>query len=282
MTEPSQRSSRIALAIGIAAAVALAVGGYIVGRNTSAPPPAPEPVGEPAPEQLPSAQPVLPKPLGRSDLLTAAAVAADAYAVGRAPPPENAGLVGRRFEIRIPFGCYGASPENSGVTLRWSYDAEKEVLRISVAPEVWTNIPWLRQLSGEDVEAIEGFWIPRPWSTSEACPTPEARMVLPPILPTPTQTVGLAQFYEAGASRVHRRDGKPYQTVEKVALDSLKATEGFRLVLSGRVDALPNGHPVGCHSAGAELRPICLVAVEFNRVAIENPLSGKLLAEWSV
>lgn len=104
--------------------------------------------------------------------------------------------------------------------------------------------------------------------------------MVPPILPTPTETVGLAQFFETGASRVPQRSGKPYETVEKVPLDALQATEGFRLVLSGRIGSLPSGQPVGCHSPSTELRPVCLIAVEFDRVAVENPLSGELLAEW--
>jgi hypothetical protein len=279
MTDPSQRSSRIALAAGAAAALALAIGGYVIGRATATPPqPAPAAVPEPPAPRLPALTP----PLGRSDLLAAAAAAADAYAMGRADTPENADLVGRRFEIRIPFGCYGASPEDSAASLRWNYDADDKALRISATPEVWTDLPWVRALAGEQAEAVEGFWIPRPWSSAESCPTPEARMALPPILPTPQQTVGLAQLFETGGSRVHRRDGKPYRTVEKVEPEELQATEGFQLVLSGRVGAFPNGQPVGCHSAGAELQPVCLVAVEFERVAIENPLSRDQLAAWNL
>lgn len=281
MTDPSQRSSRIALAAGTAAALALAIGGYVVGRSTAVPP-EPVPVAEPAAEPPAPRLPAITPPLGRRDLLAAAAAAADAYAMGRPAAPENAELVGRRFEIRIPFGCYGASPEDGAASLRWNYDAEDKALRISATPEVWTDIPWVRALAGEQAEAVEGFWLPRPWSSAESCPTPEARMALPPILPAPQQTVGLAQFFETGGSRVHRRDGKPYRTVEKREPEALQATEGFRLVLSGRVEALPDGQPVGCHSAGAELEPVCLVAVEFDRVAIENPLSGEHLAAWNL
>lgn len=275
MTDPRPRSSRIALSAAVAAALAL--GGYVVGRSSAAPS-CPAAAPEPKAPRLPAITP----PLGRRDLLAAAAAAADAYAAGDAATTANAELVGRRFEIRIPFGCYGASPEEAAAPLRWNYDADAKALRISAAPEAWTDIPWLRVLVGNEVEAVEGFWIPRPWSNSEACPTPEARMALPPILPMPQQTVGLAQLFEAGGSRVHRRDGEPYRTVEKVELEALQATEGFRLVLSGRVGALPNGQPVGCHGAGAELRPVCLIAVEFDRVAIENPISGEQLAEWNL
>lgn len=279
MTEPSRRSSRIALAVGLAGALVAAIGGYALGRSTAAAPEAPAPAASPtAPPaaRLPSVT-----ALDRGDILNAVAVAADAHAQGKAGTAENAALVGRRFELRLPFGCYGASPEDSPSSLRWSYDAETRTLRVSAAPEVWTGIPWVRALGGEDVEAVEGFWIPRPWTASEACPTAEARAMVPPILPAPQQSVGLAQFFDADSSRVPQRDGKPYETVEKIEPDALQATEGFRLVLSGRIGALPDGQPVGCGSAGAELRPTCLVAVEVNRVAIENPLSGALLAEWN-
>ena len=277
MTDPPPRSSRIALFAAVAAA--LAVGGYVVGRTSASPSdPAPAVAPEPKAPRLPAITP----PLDRRGLLAAAAAAADAYAAGRTATTANAELVGRRFEIRIPFGCYGASPDEAAASLRWNYDADAKALRISAAPEAWTDIPWVRTLAGDEVEAVEGFWIPRPWSTSESCPTPEARMALPPILPMPQQTVGLAQLFETGGSRVHRRGGEPYRTVEKVELDALKTTEGFRLVLSGRVGAFPNGQPVACHGAGAELRPVCLIAVEFDRVAIENPLSGEQLADWDL
>ncbi len=281
MTESSQRSSRRALVAGAAAAFALAIGGFVAGRATSPPPAKPEePAAQPAPAEAAPRRPVITPPLGRGELLAAVAAAADAYAAGQAGTPDNAGLVGRRFEVRIPFGCYGASAEGSGASLRWNYDPKNETLRISAAPEVWTNVPWVRALAGEQTEAVEGFWLPRPWSRGETCPTHDARMVVPPILPTPSETVGLAQFFETGSSRVSRRDGKPYQTVKKVPLGALQTTEGFWLVLNGRVRALPNGQPVGCHSLGAELRPVCLVSVEFDRVAIENPLSSERLAEW--
>ena len=282
MTEPSQRSSRIVLAAGAAAALALAGGGYVVGRSASAPPAEPPPAAAPVVEAPAPRLPVITPPLGRTGLLGIAAAAADAHAAGRVGSPANAELVGRRFEIRVPFGCYGPSPENGGARLRWNYDAEDETLRVSVTPEVWTELPWVAGLAGEQVEAVEGFWLPRPWSSAEACPTREARMVMPPILPAPQQTVGLAQFFEAGGSRVPRRDGKPYRTVEKVALEALQVGEGFRLALSGRIAALPTGQPSACHGAGAELRPVCLIAVEFDRVAIENPVSGELLAEWNL
>lgn len=237
-----------------------------------------QPPSRPIVEETPA--PAVTPPLGRRELLEAVASAVDAFAAGSAGSPGNAELVGRRFEVRIPFGCYGASPEDGGAALRWQYDPEEEVLRISAAPEVWTSVPWIRSFAGETVEAVEGFWVTRPWSSAESCPTPEARSLVPPILPVPSEAVGLAQFFEAGASRVPRRGGQPYQIVKTMPLEALQATEGFRLVLSGRIGALSNGQPVGCHSPGAELRPVCLVAVEFDRVAIENPLSGDLLAEW--
>jgi hypothetical protein len=277
MTEPSRRSSRRGLAAGAAAALVLAIGGYAVGRATA---PTPVPAPDPPAESQAAAPPVITPELGRAGLLAIAAAAADAYAAGRQGSAANAAFVGRRFEVRIPFGCYGPSPDDGTARLRWNYDAEAQALRVSVAPEVWTGLPWARALGGAQTEAVEGFWLPRPWSTGEACPTPEARMMLPPILPTPQQTVGLAQFFEAGGSRVPIREGKPYETVEKVPPEALRTDEGFRLVLNGRVAALPNGQPAGCRGAGAELRPVCLIAVEFDRVAMENPLTGELLAEW--
>lgn len=278
MTAPSQRSSRIALSIGAAALLAGAAGGYVLGRQPATAPAkrAPE-----APVTIATPRPAVAPILGRAELLDAAAAAADAYAAGRPGPAANAELVGRSFEVEVPFGCYGPAPEESSQRLRWSYDLDDQALRVSVLPEDWSGVAWMTALAGDDIEAVEGFWLPRPWSRSGGCPPAELRMVLPPISPAPQQSVGLAQFFSADGSRAGVRAGRPYEFVEKMRVEAVQGAEGFRVRLTGRVAAMANGQPVGCHSQGAELRPTCIVAIELERLSIVNPVTGDRLAEWT-
>ncbi|MBL8771190.1 MAG: hypothetical protein JNK30_07385, partial [Phenylobacterium sp.] len=53
-----------------------------------------------------------------------------------------------------------------------------------------------------------------------------------------------------------------------------------QLVLEGRVAAWPDGKPVRCWSESADHRPICLVAVDLQKVTLLDPVSGESLAEW--
>lgn len=63
---------------------------------------------------------------------------------------------------------------------------------------------------------VEGFWIPRPWSYSDACPPRRDQPV--PASPTPPagQTFGPAELFDAGDSRVQRRSDRPYEQVLKL------------------------------------------------------------------
>ncbi|HRD29396.1 MAG TPA: hypothetical protein PLO65_13940, partial [Caulobacter sp.] len=77
------------------------------------------------------------------------------------------------------------------------------------------------------------------------------------------------------------RDGRPYSFVRKVPEgEPATPAEGYRLVLEGRVTGYPGGHAVRCRSDSPDRRPVCLVAVEFDRVAFEDGATGAVLAEW--
>lgn len=64
--------------------------------------------------------------------------------------------------------------------------------------------------------------------------------------------------------------------------EELDTSQGFRLRLTGRIAVMPGGSgPVRCQQpAGAEQRPICLIGVTFDAVAIENGASGDTVATW--
>ncbi|HET9356376.1 MAG TPA: hypothetical protein VFO42_09465 [Sphingomicrobium sp.] len=249
--------------------IALAGGGYLVGldsRPVPAPSPAPETIAkDPEPAPVPEAV------LGRAGLLRIAAAAADRFAGGAAVTTP---LAGRRFRVGIPFGC--GSPSEGREPTGWSYDEQSQALRIRVTPVDWTDAEWLASAVPEGaVDAVDGFWLPRPWTSSERCPAEDAG--------TPRQSgssVGLARFFGTESDRSERRRGRPFEIVTKVEPDSVPR-DGLQLVLEGRVAQLPGGTAsVHCHAASQADRPTCRIAVEFERIAVMDPNSGTELANW--
>lgn len=284
MVEPSPRSSRLALSGVLAAAIAVGGAGFLLGRGSAertqivTPPPVSAPAPTPEPPRVLGV-------LGRADLIALAAMAADAAAAGRDPAPEIAEADGRRFELRLPFGCNGPAGEESNAAMRWHYDAGEEALRIHVAPVTWSREDWWAGDAPSGIETIEGFWITRPWTSSEGCPVGGDRPVALGADPVtlPGQTLAVGQIFFTGGPRGGRRDGKPYEAVVRVAGDEFDASDGLRLRISGRVDRIRGAGPVRCRQpAGPEQRPICLVSVVMDEVAIENPASNKTLAIWSL
>lgn len=287
MDEPSPRRSRLALAGGLAAAIVVGSAGFLLGRETAEPPRAAvsPPVAAPAPKPVVEAA-VLSGVLGRSELIALAEAAADAAGSGRNPELEVVQADGRRFELRLPFGCNGPSGEDSDAAMRWRYDAEDEVLRIQVDPVTWTAQDWWSETAAAPgIDAIEGFWITRPWTKSEACPAagdrPTAMGESPVLLPGQTLAVGQIFFEES--PRGVRRNGRSYKAVARVPQGELDTSAGFALRLSGRIARTRGAGTVRCRQpAGPEQRPICLVSVVTDEVAIENPATGETLATWSL
>lgn len=243
---------------------------------------APAPVAEPSVEPTPEPTSGV---LGRSDLLALAAQAADAAAQGRAPGAELGRIEGRRFELRLPFGCNGPAAENSNAPTFWRYDPETQALRVHVTPIVWAPEDWWVNDPPPDIDTIEGFWIMRPWTSSEECPSGghTAAPVGAEAVTLPGQTLAIGEITSAVGAREGRRDGKPYQAVIKVPEDELHISKGFRLRIKGRVTGMPSGGPVRCQQpAGPDQWPICLIGAMTDEVAIENPATGETLATWSV
>lgn len=285
MEEPSPRSSRLALAGGLLAAIVVGGAGFLLGRSTTERAPvaaAPAPAA-PAPKE--AAEPVSSGVLGRADLIALAAAAADDAAAGRAPGPAIAEADGRRFELRLPFGCEGPASEEGAEAMRWRYDSEAGVLRIRVDPVAWSAGDWWPAESAPGVEAVEGFWIARPWTSSEACPPagagPAAAGTEPVTLPG--QSLAVGQIFSAEGARGGRRDGKPYEAVVRVEEGKVQAGQGFQVRISGRIARAGGLGPVRCRQPGGpEQRPICLVSVVMDEAALENPASGETLATWSL
>lgn len=289
MKEPSVRTGRLALAGGIAAVVILAGGGFLLGRNTAerdvVSPPRPPSAALPALSTADKTR-AAPDVLNRANLIALAAEAADALAADRTIPPDVVEADGRRFDIRLPFGCFGASREDSEAAMRWRYDSGRNALRLHVAPVSWSVDDWVPEAeashASDPVEAIEGFWVSRPWTDSEACPQRAQTSEGEADEVSGQQNLALAQFFAVNDSRQGRRNGKAYETVLRVKPEALQAHRGFQLRIKGKLASVSGGAPILCKQPlGTEQRPICIVATVVDEIAIENGATGEALATWS-
>jgi hypothetical protein len=291
MREPSLRTSRLAIAGALVAVALIAGAGFYLGRATS-PEMASKSAGLPAPKPapLPAVSAIVADSfLDRAEVIGLAAAAADAASSGAMPPDRVRAAVGRRVEIALPFGCSGPADADSEQPYRWRYDEDEEALRLHVAVTRWEAGDWgLEQLADEeasDDQAIEGFWIARPWSSSAECP---ARASTGQSTVAAEQSLAVAQFFRGDVPREALRGARPYQSVQRIPRTDFAAPRGFRLMLSGRIGRVPDaaggpGGPVHCiQPTGIDSRPRCVVAVTLDEVRIENPADGAVLARWPV
>jgi hypothetical protein len=260
----------------VAAAVVL-----IATLNHAPPEPAPKPAPPPAPAPVQAPPKLVPEPpLDRAALIAIGRRAADAYEAGE--PPGKDALVGRRFVVRLPFGCNGPQTSSGSSQAAYSYDPGRKSLRITVRAASWQELPQIQSLpDAGDLEAVQGFWLRRPWSTSETCPS--ARTGPPPAAPTPPsrESLGLATLFEAGGSRVLRQGDRPYEVVRKVGeKDADLVNHSYRLVLEGRISGFADGQAARCWSESPDQRPVCLIGVTIERLAIEDGQTGESLGEW--
>ncbi|KQX26183.1 hypothetical protein ASD39_02805 [Sphingomonas sp. Root50] len=262
--------------------VIAATAGFYVGRRSVAPAvPMQQATVAPAEVEttpLPEA-PISSGPIDRAGLLAAVSAAADATASGSPPPPQNAELVGRAFTLRLPFGCDGPISEGEIFWAGWTYDPKTKALKLIAHPERWDAENWVRKLAGDTAfEAVEGFWIPRPWTVSEACPVRDgAGGVSDPTDVSVRQTVALAQFFLPETPRNLRRGKRPYAFTMRQEAEALPSD--FRLRLNGRIVAFADGQPIHCRNEVPAEHPICVINVEFTQVAFEDA-QAKTLTEW--
>jgi hypothetical protein len=308
MSEQDRVAVRLKLALVAGGLIAVGIGGLVVGRlSATAPPAPPPPVAAPPSAEANAVAPAAEEPvaepvtLGRGDIIALAAAAAAAHASGQPAGTEPDSAIGRRFALRIAFGCNGptagpaaparARPEGETPTeldlqprqaLEWSLNPATKVVRVSARPAAWTAWPLIAKVVSEPFDAVEGFWLPRPWTDSEACPRVADAAPIAIAASPPRQTVGLAQVYDAGDSRLGRRGSRPYEVVKKLSdAEAADLSRDFRLVLEGRIVGYPDHRAVRCASPSADERPVCLVGVAFDRVAIEDARSNELMGDWT-
>lgn len=257
--------------------------------------PRPEPAdATPIVDEAP-AQAEMPPPttLDRSAFLGAVSRAGSAYAAGSTPEgPDN--LVGRTFAIRLPFGCGEPRPAppidaapareetDAGLpTVSWGTD--KATLNLSLTPDDWAETALIVGSGASDRwEAVEGFWVPRPWLGNETCPQITRDPLVGVSGQPAAQTVGLASVHETNGSRLARRDGQAYRFTLRGedGRPPVPSPMGYRVVLEGRFAAFPDGRAIRCRAASIDQRPICIAAVQLDRVAFEDGGSGAVLSEW--
>ena len=181
-------------------------------------------------------------------------------------------------------------------------------MRVRAKPTLGADDELVRELGGDDFEAVEGFWIPRPWLLEPACPA-TASVLLPGQArggetepdgtraapkagdsgaggekaadPVPNwPRIGIAHFFTETDPRTGRRSMRPYEAVKTIDPEQPIGSQGFDLVLSGRLRALPGGRVVACVARNPDNAPECVIAAQFDRVRIERPGNGEIIAEW--
>ena len=263
--------------------VAAAAGLLLASCDREAEPAAPQPAPARPAAENPAAPPLNPA-LDRAGLLSAVARAASDYAAGAAPAASGP-LVGRQFDIRLAFGCAGpqtAPADAAGDGLaRWSWGPDRETIRLSLTPGDWARSALIAGAGGNQWEAVEGFWVDRPWMTADGCPSIRADPLASGPGTSAPPTVGLAAVFETGGSRLGRRNGRAYTHTIRQAGDAplIGLDAGYRVRLQGRVAAFPDGRAIRCRAANPDQRPVCVAAVQLDRVAFETP-TGDTLSEW--
>lgn len=281
--------------------------------------PAEEPAQPAPPPPRAAASPVAPPPLDRAGLIAAAERAAHAWAIGAPPPdPDLAGRSFElRLPFGCDGPLDPAAPEATG--WRYDAATQTLRVAVSSQTLTGTDL-LAAIAADAAFETAEGFWIARPWILTDACPrvpaapgpqrdagaaaaggsgpaepveSAEPEGERPPAAAPPAAAsdamsgqpsvlpeLGIVELSAPGAPRARRRDGQAYQLVRRMPAAELRAEQGFRLVISGRIEALPGRGAIGCHADTPERRPRCLIFARIARVTIENGVSGDVLAEW--
>lgn len=233
--------------------------------------------------------------MDRAALLQAVALARSAAAAGQDDRQTQRQLDGKQFELRIRFGCGGPAQGAGRGNFGWIYDDAKAVLRIWAAPTISTDDPAIGG-APEGVEAVEGFWIPRPWLFQPVCPAAPVTAGPPSASGSPQEgsddprpsdddqaagpRIGIAQFFTAEDARSRRRDKRPYESVTSID-PAPNSSAGYDIVIFGRLQALTDGRVIRCVATAQDRPPDCIVSVRTDRVRFERPGSGETIAQWS-
>lgn len=236
--------------------------------------------------------PVAEAPLDREAILRAVANSASAAALGKDDRHAQRELDGDRFEVRIRFGCPASEPSVENGPFGVRYNVESRRLQVRASPDLTEAEPWIAATGGEAVEAVEGFWMRKPWLLAPGCPVAgqapatvtskdTGGISKPAPMAVNDWKVGIAQFFGAAESRTTRRDHRAYEVTKTLGDGQSAPSQGYDLILSGRLRELPNGRVIACHVASHRSPPECVVSVAFDQVRLERADTQETLAEWS-
>ena len=207
--------------------------------------------------------------LDREDIILRALHAITSAALGQDDRTAQAQLKGRKFAVRMRFGCPGLT--NPARSL--NYDGKEQVLRVSVQSDLTDQPLPASDLIRQKYEGAVGFILGQPWLLTAGCPSP-AFVGMSGGQPT----IILAQLFTAEESRA-QRPGANYQLTKAVKPEQAPR-HGLDLVVSGRLAELADGRPIHC--AAADGAPACIVAAKIDRVAVVDPDSDEAIGEWSL
>lgn len=249
-----------------------------------------------APE-APAAPPPQTLALDRAEIIAALTRAASTFAAGDVP---QEALSGRRFVVRLPFGCQDTTeaPDHPGVA-SWSRTTDGKDIELRLDTADWLAAP---PINGADLAAAwadaDGAWITRPWLSLDTCPPPLPDIATAPLAaseeetplepspspapPSAEQTVGLLFYTPLDGSRIGRREGQPYVHLIRGEADqpAQPPVRGWRILVEGRVGVFPDGRSIRCRAPARNVRPTCVAAVQVDKLAFEDGSTGRQLAEW--
>ncbi len=73
---------------------------------------------------------------------------------------------------------------------------------------------------------------------------------------------------------------RPYEAVKTLDAKTPIGSQGFNLVLSGRLKALADKRVIACAAKGSDSPPECVISVDFDGVRMERPGTRDVIAEW--
>jgi len=217
----------------------------------------------------PEAAVIVDNELDREDVILAALEATTAAALGKDDHAAQAELKGRKFEVRLRFGC----PGMSNVTRSFTYDDKEQVLRAKVSSDLAEQPLPMSDLLYRTYEGGVGFVLGQPWLLSAGCPQGDfAKMI------SGQPTIVLAQLFTADESRAQRPGGE-YALTKPMEREEVPK-EGLDLIVSGRLSELADGRSIHCGARDGA--PVCIVAGKIDRVAFARPGSDEPLGEWGL
>ena len=226
-------------------------------------------------ETRPAPKEDLPLPetaLDRDGLLVTMLEASSAAIIGADDAAAQADLKGRRFEVRMRFGCPSARPE---VERSWSYSEASGALRVTVKPDIDAEAPTpAAAVDGGKVPVVRerGFLIPAPTVLANGCPTSDYAAVAG----FTNLRFGIVQRSDPQANRAGQLL-ESYEIVKKIAPEAVP-TDGLDLIVRGRLETAADGRAIRCSPRGGVVE--CFANATIDHVGIEDPVRSQLVAEW--